>query len=103
MSVALRTDRAALLLSLFVSSCGGTTPASPTSPSSDANGTAVNLSGTLTAFYDSGRRYSGSTATLATNPPKVASINAAGRFEFSNIVPGTYTLTFAGAEHIARV
>jgi hypothetical protein len=62
----------------------------------------VSVMGRLTGFYDSARRLGGSTATLATLPPTVATTTAEGTFEFSSVQPGTYTLSFSGPDHIDR-
>jgi hypothetical protein len=96
----LRRLSAAGALSIFLCACGGSNaPTPPTTPSSP---TAVSVSGTLTGFYDTSKRYSGTTATLATVPPMIATVNAAGRFDFASVPPGIYALAFTGPEHVDR-
>ena len=92
-------DRRALLLTLLLVGCGSSNPASPTPPPSAA---ALSVAGTLAGFYDASKRFSGSTATLATVPPKTATVTADGSFQFADVSAGTYTLSFAGPDHIDR-
>lgn len=91
----------ALLLGVGLWGCEGSTPTEPSPPAAPAE-VGVSVRGRLTGFYDAATRFSGTSATLATVPPVVATPAVDGTFEFASVPPGVYKLTFTGPGHIER-